>query len=97
MVFISCSLSVIISYRETANNSKTTERKAGHTMTYRETTVILKDRRMLSIRDAMAYCSLGRNKTYELCDQIGALRKLGKRVLIDKRVLDAYFDKMGIA
>lgn len=50
--------------------------------------------RLLTWGQACKYVNLGRTRTRELCDSIGATVKLGERsVRFDRTVIDAYFDK----
>lgn len=51
-------------------------------------------KRMLSIKEAAAYCGLGINRTREWMDVIGATRHFGARVLFDRNVIDAALDAM---
>ena len=52
------------------------------------------EKRMLSVNEAIDYCGLGRVKTLEWCKEIGALKKIGRRSLIDKQVVDAALDAL---
>lgn len=49
-------------------------------------------KRMLSIPEASDYIGLGKHKTREWCEQIGAIRKIGGRVLVDRTVVDRVID-----
>lgn len=50
--------------------------------------------RLLTWEQTCKYVNLGRTRTRELCDSIGATVKLGPRcVHFDRTVIDAYFDK----
>ena len=51
-------------------------------------------KRMLSIKEASAYCGLGLNRTREWMDDIGATRHFGSRVLFDVKVIDAALDAL---
>lgn len=53
-------------------------------------------KRMLSIKEAAAYCGLGLNRTREWMDEIGATRHFGSRVLFDVRVIDAALDALAV-
>lgn len=50
-------------------------------------------KRFMNLSEACLYLGLGRNKTMEFCKEINAKRKIGRRVLYDKIVIDEYFDK----
>ncbi len=51
-----------------------------------------KSKRMMNITEAGLYLGLGRSKTIEFCNQIGAVIHIGRRALYDKEVIDAFFD-----
>ena len=48
--------------------------------------------RMFNCDQLRAYTGLGRNKAHELAEKIGAVKKVGSRVLYDRKVIDEYFD-----
>lgn len=48
--------------------------------------------RLLSLSEAQMYCGLGRNTTRKWCDEIGATRHIGSRVLYDRVVIDKAID-----
>ncbi len=50
------------------------------------------DHRLLSITELTHYTGLGRTKAREWAKEIGAVRKIGTRVLYDKHVIDATLD-----
>ena len=50
--------------------------------------------RLLSIDDLMRYTSLGHSKALELGTAAGARLYFGRRVMYDKRKVDAYIDTM---
>ncbi len=52
------------------------------------------DVRMMDIRTACAYINLGTNKGREFLEGIGAKRKVGSRVLYDRKIIDAALDNM---
>jgi len=43
---------------------------------------------MLNTKEAGNYIGLGRNKTLEFCNEIGATIHIGRRILHDKEVID---------
>ena len=49
--------------------------------------------RYMSVNNAMIYTGLGRNTLRKLAEEADAIRRVGKRVLIDKIKLDEYIDK----
>lgn len=60
-------------------------------------TQILKDidnQRYLSVKDATVYFQMGRGLLYKTAEQARAKRKVGRRVLIDKQMLDAYLEEL---
>lgn len=50
--------------------------------------------RMLSVEEVCAYLGLGKNRGVEFAKSIGAERKVGRRCLYDKKVIDAALDSM---
>lgn len=44
--------------------------------------------RLLSLSEAQLYCGLGKNTTRKWCEEIGAVRRIGSRVLFDRAVID---------
>lgn len=58
-------------------------------------TQILKDidnQRYLNINDAKVYFQMGRGLLYKTADKAGSIRRVGRRVLIDKVKLDTYLE-----
>lgn len=53
------------------------------------------EKRMFSIEEAMAYTGLGKNRLYDFAREAGALKKYGKRTLIDRVLIDRSIDRMG--
>ena len=51
-------------------------------------------KRMLSVKEAAFYIGLGISNTRKFVEDIKAVRTIGNRVLIDKVVLDQYFDSL---
>lgn len=51
-----------------------------------------KDKRLLDASEVCIYLSLGRNRGIEFARSIGAERKIGRRCLYDKVVIDRYLD-----
>lgn len=49
-------------------------------------------KRMLSITEASVYLGLGRSTALVFLEEIGAKRKIGKRALYDKVVIDNYLE-----
>ncbi|MGE9974439.1 polyprenyl synthetase solanesyl diphosphate synthase [Coprococcus catus] len=49
--------------------------------------------RLLNAKEVCEYLNLGRNRGVEFAKSIGAERKIGRRCLYDKVVIDRYFDK----
>ena len=54
----------------------------------------LQEKRMLSIEEAQGYTGLGRTSCRAFCEEVGALRKIGGRIIIDRRVLDKALDRL---
>lgn len=57
----------------------------------------LEGKRMLSVTEMETYTGLGRNAARKFAEEAGALRKYGRRVLIDKSALDRALDAMAAA
>ena len=57
-----------------------------------KTTLDNSNKRLLSIEEASDYLSLGTHSTRDWCAEIGAVVKIGGRVLIDKAVIDRHLD-----
>lgn len=49
--------------------------------------------RLLNTKEVCSYLNLGLNRGVEFAKSIGAERKIGRRCLYDKVVIDKYFDK----
>lgn len=52
------------------------------------------EKRMLSVDEASFYTGMGRNTCREWLREIGAIRKIGRRVICDRKVIDAALDNM---
>ena len=50
--------------------------------------------RLLDMAGLCAYLALGRNKSIEFAKEVGAMRRIGRRVLYDKTVIDRALDGM---
>ena len=61
-------------------------------MTERNNVSVLSEKRLLDANEVCMYLSLGRNRGIEFARSIGAERKIGRRSLYDKVVIDKYFD-----
>ncbi|MGI6095026.1 MAG: polyprenyl synthetase solanesyl diphosphate synthase [Lachnospiraceae bacterium] len=57
-------------------------------------TTVQADRRLLDATGVCVYLSLGRNRGIEFAKSIGAERKIGRRCLYDKKVIDEALDAM---
>lgn len=62
-------------------------------MTERKNISVVNEKRLLDANEVCMYLSLGRNRGVEFARSIGAERKIGRRSLYDKVVIDRYFDK----
>jgi hypothetical protein len=47
-------------------------------------------KRLMSIAEATVYLGLGRNSAIKYLEQIGAKRKIGRRILYDKVTIDEH-------
>ena len=50
---------------------------------------------MFSVIEAQEYCGLGRAQTRKIAEEAGAVKRYGRRVLIDRVILDRALDQMG--
>lgn len=50
--------------------------------------------RLMDTEELRAYTNLGRNNAIKLGDEIGARVQVGKRVLWDRKKIDAHFDAL---
>ena len=50
--------------------------------------------RLMDTDELRVYLNLGRNNAMKLGEEIGARRKIGKRVLWDRVVVDKYLDSL---
>lgn len=48
----------------------------------------MREKRMFNISEAGNYLGLGRTKTMEFCNEIGATVHIGRRVLYDREIID---------
>ena len=62
-------------------------------MTERKNVSVVNEKLLLDANEMCMYLSLGRNRGVEFARSIGAERKIGRRSLYDKAVIDRYFDK----
>ena len=74
-------------------NDKVRYGKGRSDMTERKDISAVNEKRMLDAKEVCMYLSLGRNRGVEFARSIGAERKIGRRSLYDKFVIDRYFDK----
>lgn len=52
------------------------------------------NKRMLTTKEAESYTGLGKTLCRSWCESIGAVRKIGTRVLFDKFVIDGALDQL---
>lgn len=50
--------------------------------------------RMLDVNALCAYISMGKTRATEFGERCGAKRKMGKRTLYDKRIIDRALDEL---
>ena len=62
-------------------------------MAERKNISVVNEKRLLDANEVCMYLSLGRNRGVEFARSIGAERKIGRRSLYDKVVIDRYFDR----
>lgn len=51
-------------------------------------------KRLLSAEEVAIYTGLGRNTARKFCEEIGAVKRFGRRVLFDKKIIDQVLDQM---
>ena len=62
-------------------------------MTERKNISVVSEKRLLDANEVCMYLGLGRNRGVEFARSIVAERKIGRRSLYDKVVIDRYFDR----
>lgn len=62
-------------------------------MNTRSNILDLNERRLLTIKEAAAYCGMGRANARKWFDDIGAVRRFGRSVRIDRVVVDRALDR----
>lgn len=50
---------------------------------------------LLSINELQQYIGLGKNRAFEFGKRVGALKKIGRRSLYDKSVIDRALNRIG--
>lgn len=62
-------------------------------MTERINVGLVSEKRLLDVNEGCSYTSTGRNSFVKFARSIGAERRIGRRCLYDKEVIDRYLDK----
>ena len=62
-------------------------------MKERSFSTVTNEKRLMDANEVCMYLSLGRNRGIEFAKSIGAERKIGRRCLYDKVIIDRYLDK----
>lgn len=55
----------------------------------------IEDKRLLNIKEVCSYIGIGQTQARKTMQEIGAVRRFGRRILYDKIVIDTYLDDMG--
>lgn len=55
----------------------------------------IEDKRLLNIKEVCTYIGIGQTQARKVMQEIGAVRRFGRRILYDKIVIDTYLDDMG--
>lgn len=55
----------------------------------------MENKRLLSSSEGQAYTSLGKTKFRSWCEEIGAVRKIGRSVRFDRAEIDKHLDSLG--
>lgn len=53
-------------------------------------------KKLISINEAVVYLGVGRSTTISYLEKIGAKRKIGRRTLYDKQVIDSALEKQAM-
>ena len=56
-------------------------------------TPMAESKKLISINEAVVYLGVGRSTALSYLDKIGAKRKIGRRTLYDKQVIDSALEK----
>ena len=59
-------------------------------------TTDIRNKRMLNMHEATFYTGMGYTNCRKWLEEIGAIKRFGSRILVDKHVVDAAIDSMGI-
>lgn len=51
-----------------------------------------KDKRFMTMRECADYLGIGISTTRRYMQEIGAVKRIGKRCLYDRKVIDAFFE-----
>jgi len=81
----------MIKLNRKSNRNKNNYLKEGVVMNARNTAVA-NEKRLLDANEVCVYLSLGRNRGVEFAKAIGSERKIGRRRLYDKVIIDRYLD-----
>ena len=59
-------------------------------------TPMAESKKLISINEAVVYLGVGRSTALSYLDKIGAKRKIGRRTLYDKQVIDSALEKQAM-
>ena len=62
-------------------------------MRERKISTVTNEKRLMDANEVCMYLSLGRNRGVEFAKSIGAERKIGRRCLYDRVIIDHYLDQ----
>ena len=65
-------------------------------MNKRQTKAPIAEVRLIGIDELASYLGLGRNSALRFGEEVGAVRRIGRRTLYDRRIIDNAIDKLGI-
>ena len=54
-------------------------------------------RALIDTRECSEYLGVGTQRARAIAEEIGAIRRIGSRVLIDRRVVDRWIDNLGVS
>ncbi len=63
-------------------------------MNARKNECVMGEKRLLDANEVCMYLSLGRNRGVEFAKSVGAERKIGRRSLYDKVIIDKVLDEL---
>ena len=63
-------------------------------MNKRQTTAPIAEVRLIGINELASYLGIGRNSAIRFGEESGAVRRIGRRTLYDRRIIDRAIDQL---